>query len=458
MVMVSGLERSERGGGDPGGRAAGEAPRGIDGEVREAVGRIARPIHGEPDLDRLIEQIAAARIVLIGEASHGAHELNDLRGTLTRKLIAERGFAAVAIAGGWPEAIRVDRYVRGQGHDESAAAALAGFDRFPTWLWRNADVAAFADWLAAWNTQRPADQRAGFYGLDLYSMYVAIRSLLSFLEDADPGAAHAARALYAELDQVAAAGEDRQGLEVAASHEDEVVAQLVEMQRRHAARSGRTPTGDGWFHAMQSAHMLQNAEAYYRTLLRGRVAWNARDARMADAADMLADQLGQPGRPARLVVWAHNRHVGDARATAMGEAGEISLGQVMRQRHPGETALIGMISYGGTVTCARGWDEPAEVATVPPGLDGSWEQLLHGSGYPRSYLGTASLRRAVGERAQQLQRGIGVVYRPETERLRHYHLSRLADEFDVVIHVDTIRAATEIDTVEGPLEPAGAVG
>jgi len=431
---------------------------GINGEDREAVGRIARPIHGEPDLDRLLEQVAAARIVLIGEASHGAHELNDLRGTLTRKLIAERGFAAVAIAGGWPEAIRVDRYVRGQGHDESAAAALAGFDRFPTWMWRNADVAAFTEWLATWNLQRPAEQRAGFYGLDLYSMYVAIRSLLSFLEDADPAAALAARGLYAQLDQVAAAGEDRQGLEVAASHEDEVVAQLVEMQRRHAARSGRTPTGDGWFHAMQSAHMLQNAEAYYRTLLRGRVAWNARDARMADAVDMLADQLGHPGQPARLVVWAHNRHVGDARATAMGEAGEISLGQVLRQRHPGETALIGMISYGGTVTCARGWDEPPEVATVPPGLDGSWEQLLHASGYPRSYLGTASLRRAVGERAEQLQRAIGVVYRPETERLRHYHLSRLADEFDVVIHVDATRAATGVDAAEGPREPADAVG
>jgi erythromycin esterase-like protein len=456
--MVSGLERSEREGGGFTGGGGGEAPRGIDGETREAVGRIARPIHGEPDLDRLLEQIAVARIVLIGEASHGTHELNDLRGTLTRKLIAERGFAAVAIAGGWSEAIRVDRYVRGQGDDESAVAALAGFERFPAWIWRNADVAAFAEWLATWNAQRPADQRAGFYGLDLYSMHVAIRSLLSFLEDTDPAAAHTARALYAGLDQVAAAGEHRLGLEVAASHEQEVIAQLVEMQRRHAARSGRTPAGDGWFHAMQLAHVLQNAEGYYRTLLRGRVAWNARDTRMADALDMLADQLSQPGRPARLVVWAHNRHVGDARATAMGEAGEISLGQVMRQRHPGETALIGMTMYGGTVTCARGWDEPAEIATVPPGLDGSWEQLLHGSGYPRLHLATASLRRAVGDGAERLQRAIGVVYRPETERLRHYHLSRLADEFDVVIHVDATRAVTGVDVVEGPLEPAGAVG
>jgi erythromycin esterase-like protein len=431
---------------------------GIDGEAREAVGRIARPIHDEPDLDRLLDQIAAARLVLIGEASHGSHELNDLRGTLTRKLVSERGFAAVAIAGGWPEAIRVDRYVRGQGDDESAAAALAGFERFPTWMWRNSDVAAFGEWLAAWNAQRSAEQRAGFYGLDLYSMYVAIRSLLSYLDDADPAAAHAARALYTGLDQVADAGDARQGLEVAASYEDEVVAQLVEMQRRHAARSGRTPAGDGWFNAMQSAQVLQNADAYYRTLLRGRVAWNVRDARMADAVDMLADELGHSGKPARLVIWGHNRHVGDARATAMGEAGEISLGQVMRQRHPGETALVGMLSYRGTVTCARGWDEPAEVATVPPGLDGSWEQLLHAVDVPRLYLGAGSLRRAVGDRAERLQRAIGVVYRPETERLRHYHLSRLADEFDLVIHVDEVRAVTGVEVIDGPLEPAGAVG
>jgi erythromycin esterase-like protein len=431
---------------------------GPGGEVRDAVARIARPIHGEPDLDRLLDQVAAARIVLIGEVSYGSHELNDLRGTLTRKLIAERGFTAVAIAGGWPEAIRVDRYVRGQGDDESAAAALAGFERFPAWIWRNADVAAFAEWLATWNSQRPAEQRAGFYGLDLYSMYVAIRSLLSFLDEADPPAARAARLLYAGLDQVAGTGDALPALEVAASCEDEVVAQLVEMQRRHAARSGRTPGGDGWFHAMQSAHVLKNAEAYYRTLLRGRVAWNLRDARMADAVDMLAEQLGAPGRPARLVVWGHNRHVGDARATAMGEAGEITLGQMMRQRHPGETALIGMTTYTGTVVSARGWDEPALVETVPPSLDGSWEQLLHGSGYPRCYLGAASLRRELGEQAERLQRAIGVVYRPETERLRHYHLSRLADEFDVVIHVDTTQAATGVDVAEGPLEPAGAVG
>lgn len=418
---------------------------GLGGEAREAVVRIARPIHGESDLDRLLDQISAARIVLIGQVSYGAHELNDLRGRLTRKLIAERGFAAVAVAGGWPEALRVDRYVRGHGDDDAAHAALAGFERFPTWMWRNADVAAFAGWLGDWNAPRPAEQRAGFYGLDLCSMYVAIRSLLSFLDEAEPAAARAARVMYAGLDQVAGNGEAPAALELSAGCEDELVAQLVEMQRRHAARSGRTPTGDSWFHAMQSAHVLRNAESYFRALLRGRVAWNVRDGRMADAIDLLADRLGQPGRPAKLVVWAHNRNVGDARATAMGDAGEITLGQRMRERHPGETALIGMTTYTGAVTCARGWDEPVLVAPVPPSIEDSWEHLLHGSGYPQLYIGAAALRRAFGEGAERLQRTIGVVYRPEHERDRHYHAARLADEFDVIVHVDTSSAAAAVD-------------
>jgi erythromycin esterase-like protein len=419
--------------------------------------RIARPIHGEDDLDRLTAQLAESRIVLIGEVSYGSRELNDLRGTLTRKLIAEHGFAAVAVAGGWPEALRVDRYVRGQGDDESAATALSGFDRFPAWMWRNGDVAAFAEWLAAWNAQRAVDQRAGFYGLDLYSMYVAIRALLSYLDEADPAAARAARVLYTGLDQVtgAGAGEIPAALELVASCEDEVVAQLVEMQRRHAARSGRTPTGDGWFHAMQSAHVLKNAEAYYRALLRGRVAWNMRDGRMADTLDMLSDRLGPGGRPARLVVWAHNRNVGDARATAMGDAGEITLGQMMRQRHPGETALVGMTTYTGEVTCATGWDEPPAVEPVPPSLDGSWEQLLHSAGYPRFYVAAPSLRREVGERVERMQRAIGVVYRSDAERSRHYHLSRLADEFDIVVHVDTCSAATAADRALDALDATG---
>jgi erythromycin esterase-like protein len=432
----------------------------LGGEGPDAIAQIARPIHGEHDLDQLIEDIGDARLVLIGEGSHGMHELNDLRGTLTRKLIAERGFAAVAIAGGWSEALRIDRYVRARSDDESAAAALAGFERFPTWMWRNSDVAAFAEWLATWNSKRPADRRAGFYGMDLYSLYVAIRSLLSFLDDADPVAARRAREHYAAFDHVGDLG--RRGgrlstLELAVGSEDEVVAELVEMQRRHVARSGRMPAGDGWFHAMQAANITQNADAYYRAVLRGRVAWTLRDSRMADTVDMLAERLGEPGHPARLVVWAHNRHVGDTRATAMGAAGETSLGQVMRQRHPGEVALIGMTTYTGTVMCARAWGEPAVIVPVPPSQAASWEDLFHGTGLPRFYVGHAALRRALGERAERLQRSIGVVYRAEAERDQHYHASCLADAFDIVVHIDTCRAANPPDGA-ALSDPIGALG
>lgn len=431
---------------------------GPGGDAADTMARIARPIHGERDLERLLDQIGSARFVLIGQSSLGTHELNDLRGTLTRKLIAERGFAGLAIAGGWSEALRVDRYVRGLGDDDAAATALSGFERFPTWMWRNADVAAFAEWLRAWNSQRPVERRAGFYGLDLYSLYVAIRALLSFLDEADPVAARRAREYYAGFDHVASGqGGGGAPLELSRSHEDEVIAELVEMQRRHLGRSGRTPAGTGWFHAMQAAHVIQDAAAYYRAMLRGRVAWNLRDSRMADVLAMLSDQLGAPGQPARVVVWAHNRHVGDARATAMGDAGEIALGQVMRQRHPGEVALIGMTVHAGTVRCARGWDEPALVATMPPGVPGSWELLLHASGFPRFYVGAAALRRALGGDAERLQRAIGAVYRAEVERHRHYQLSRLADQFDVVVHVDAGRAAAVLDDA-GALDAIGAAG
>jgi erythromycin esterase-like protein len=431
---------------------------GLGGDAADAIARIARPIHGERDLDRMLDQVGAARFVLIGEASLGTHDLNDLRGTLTRKLIAERGFSALAIAGGWSEALRVDRYVRGLGDDDSAATALSGFDRFPTWMWRNTDVSAFAEWLRTWNSQQPVARRAGFYGLDLYSLYVAIRTLLSFLDDADPAAAAGARDHFAGFDHVAS-GRDASSapLELSRSHEEEVVAELVEMQRRHLARSGRTPGGTGWFHMMQAAHVIKDADAYYRAMLRGRVVWNLRDSRMADALGMLSEHLGAPGRPGRVVVWAHNRNVGDARATAMGDAGEIALGQVMRQRYPGDVVLIGMTVHTGTVRCARGWDEPALAEQVPPSLAGSWEQLLQASGFPRFYVGAPALRRVLGDRVERLQRAIGAVYRAESERHRHYHRSRLAEQFDVVMHIEASRAATPLDDEFAAPASVGAV-
>ncbi len=422
----------------------------LDGEDSAALARVARQIHGEDELDQLLDLVGDARIVLLGEATHGTHEFYDLRAALTRKLIAQRGFGAVAIEGDWPDALRVDRFIRSLGDDDTAVEALGAFQRFPTWMWRNTDVAALVEWLRRHNGGRAADARVGFYGLDLYSLHASIRAVLSYLGETDPEAAAKARTSYACFDH---AGDDpqRYGMKahfgMTSSCEREVIEQLVEMQRRHAARSGRAPSGDSWFHAMQNAHVVKDAEAYYRTMFGDRSAsWSLRDTHMADTLDMLAEHLGSKSDPAKVVVWAHNSHVGDARATAMGDSGQLTLGQLMRQRHPEQVALVGFTTHTGTVESAYDWDEPGMIEDVRPSLPGSWEAMFHEVGIPRFMVTSSALRRVVGDEVTRLHRAIGVVYRPETERRSHHYDARLADQYDVIVHVD---ATTAVE----PLEP-----
>ncbi len=427
------------------------------GEGSRAIERIARPIHGEDELDQVLDLVGPARIVLIGEASHGTREFYDLRASLTRKLIGERGFAGVAIEGDWPDALKVDRYVRGTSEDASAAEALSGFRRFPTWMWRNEAVATFVEWLRGHNARRLTEERAGFYGVDLYSLHASVAAVLSFLEEVDPPAAERARARYACLDH-AHLDPQQYGLQAHLGLKDdcetEVLDQLVEMQRRRAARSGLAPSGEAWFHALQNAHVVRDAEAYYRTMFAGRSAsWNLRDTHMADTVDLLASHLGSPSQPAKLVIWAHNSHVGDARATEMGDDGQITLGQLMRQRHPDEVALLGMTTHRGVVECAHDWDEPGKRENVRPSLPGSWEELFHATGIPRFMVTSAALRRAVGESARRLHRAIGVVYRPESERRSHYYEAELADQYDVIIHIDETHAVRPLDRPMPPPAP-----
>lgn len=428
------------------------------GEVPEAIHAIARPIYGENELDEIVELVAHKRLVLIGEATHGTHDFYDLRASITRRLITHHGFAAVAVEGDWPDALRVDRYARGQiTDDDRAEASLGGFERFPRWMWRNEDAERFITWLHHHNSEHAPEQRCGFYGLDLYSLHTSMHAVLQYLADNDPAAAQRARERYACFDHVEA-DPQQYGLQahlgIGPKCEAEVVAQLAEMQGRKLARSGRAPNGDAWFHAMQQAHVVRNAEAYYRAMFGGRSAsWNLRDTHMADTVDLLADHLGGDGEPAKLVIWAHNSHVGDARATEMGEDGQVTLGQILRQRHPNEAALVGMTTHRGHVIAAYDWEEPAERERVRPALPGSWEELFHETELPRFFVTAAQLRRAVGESADRLQRAIGVVYRPETERRSHYLHARLADEFDVVIHVDDTRALAPLDRLEEPAPP-----
>jgi erythromycin esterase-like protein len=411
-----------------------------DGEPAASIARIARALHGDDELDQLLDLVLVAptRIVLLGESTHGTREFYEVRAALTRKLIEGHGFSALAIDADWPDALRVDRYLRGQGDDESAAAALAGFERFPAWRWRNACVAELVEWLRGWNRHRPPPERAGCYGLDLYALHASMRATLSYLAEVDPEAAARVRARYACLDHGAAgvAADPLPG-----DHDEEVlevlVEELVEMQRRRAARSGRAPSGEAWFRAIHGTNLAHRAEAYYRALVAGAPsAFGLREVQLADTLDLLASQLARGGAPGKLVVWAHNEHVGDSRAAAR----RHTLGSVLRRRHPNEVAIVGFTTSRGTVACAPEWDASPDAEDLAPAAEGSWEQLFHDTGVPRFMVTASALRRVVGEGAARPHRAIGAVYAPELERGRPDAAARLAERYDVVVHLDTTSA------------------
>jgi erythromycin esterase-like protein len=411
--------------------------------------QLVHPLRGAADDDQLLQRLAAARFVLIGEASHGSHEFYRERAALTRRLIAEHGFAGVAAEADWPDAWRVNRYVRGTGDDRDADAALSGFRRFPTWMWRNTDVLAFVDWLRTHNAG--ATRPAGFYGIDLYSLHASMDAVLDYLDGVDPVAAARARDRYGCFDRFVESAQHYGhaiGLDVTASCEDAVVAQLVEMQRhadRYLQRDG-SDVEDAYFFAEQNARLVRNAEQYYRSMFRGRSSsWNLRDRHMLDTLQALATHLSRHGEPAPLVVWAHNSHLGDARATDMHHRGELNLGQLVRETWPDDCVLVGLTTYEGTVTAASDWDGPGEMKRVRPGLDGSIESTLHGIGGD-IWLDLREPRVAAALHTPLLERAIGVIYRPDTERQSHYFEADLPRQFDLLLHFDHTSAVR-------PLEP-----
>jgi erythromycin esterase-like protein len=421
----------------------------------------ARPLTGaKDDYDPLLEMIGEARFALLGEASHGTHEFYRERAQITRRLIAEKGFAAVAVEADWPDAYRVNRYARGAGGDDEdneAIDSLGDFRRFPAWMWRNADALDFVGWLRSYNDGLPAGAtKAGFYGLDLYSLRSSAEAVLEYLDKVDPDAARRARYRYSCFE---AFGEDPQAYGFAAgfgltkSCEDEVVGQLVELRRRAgelAMRDGRVAP-DEYFFAEQNALVVKNAEAYYRSMFQGRVnSWNLRDRHMAETLDALVKYLDrQPGeqkRSAKIVVWAHNSHLGDARGAEMGGRGEINIGQLARERYGADAVLVGFTTYSGTVTAASDWGGPAERKRVRPALPESYEALFHEMGPERFLLTLRDDRQAAESlRTPRLERAIGVVYRPETERVSHYFYARLPDQFDALIHFDQTRAVEPLE-------------
>lgn len=425
--------------------------------ISQAIRRQSRDFVGLADVDVLLREIGNAQLVLMGEATHGTHEFYRLRIELTKRLITDKGFDAVAVEADWPAALRASRFVQGTG-DMSATASLAGFERFPRWMWRNSEIVAWLNWLRDHNRERaPGAAKVGFFGLDLYSLRASMDAVLRYLDATDPAAARRARDLYACFGELA---DDPQAYGHAVAFgmrpdcERAVLEQLNELCSEMASLEGN---GDELFYAQQNASVVRSAEAYYRCMFAGNTeSWNLRDRHMANTLQALRGHLAQRlGRPARIAVWAHNSHLGDARATDSAARGQLNLGQLVReqQREAGESFLLGFTTHSGTVAAASDWDAPVEHKKVLPSRPDSIERLMHDTGIARFVLplrsAPAPLQQVLS--APRLQRAIGVIYRPETELWSHYFNASLARQFDALVHIDTTRALHPLEA-EHPWE------
>jgi erythromycin esterase-like protein len=390
---------------------------------------------------------------LIGEATHGTHEFYSTRAAISRRLIDEKGFTGVVAEADWPDAYRVNRYVRGFEDDDSADAALGGFKRFPQWMWRNTDVLEFVGWLRGHNDSLPPRvSKCGFYGMDLYSLYTSMEEVLKYLDQVDHEAATRARYRYACFDH---AREDPQaygyaaGFELSHSCEQAVLQQLMELQSKAAryTRQDDRASEDEYFYAEQNARLVKNAEQYYRTMFSGRVSsWNLRDRHMVETLDALASYMDRHVGRSKFVVWAHNSHLGDARATDMGEQGEWNVGQLVRERYGDDCFNVGFTTHEGTVTAASEWDGPARQKRVRPSMPGSYERFFHDTGVPGFLLNLDDLAERESTLPRRaLERAIGVIYVPRTERVSHYFYADLARQFDAVIHYDRTNALQPLE-------------
>lgn len=416
----------------------------------------ARPIsETAANDDALMDFIGDANIVLMGEASHGTHDFYYERAQISRRLVAEKGFSAIAVEADWPDAYRINRFVRGMGEDLTPREAVGDFRRFPTWMWRNTDVLHFIDGLRQFNDNLPENSRkVGFYGLDLYSLYTSIAAVLQYLDRVDPEAAQRARERYNCFGEF---GEEPQEYGFATafgltqSCEDEVVNQLLELQRQaadYALRDGSIPE-DEFFYAEWNAQVIKDAEEYYRAMFRGQVSsWNLRDRHMGETLDRLIERGSREGEPMKVIVWAHNSHLGDARATQMGDRGELNLGQLARERYGDEVRSVGFTTHTGTVAAASDWDSPVQLKRVRPSMRNSYENLFHRTEMERFWLSLQEEEIARSLESPRLERAIGVIYRPETERASHYFHASLPRQFDAVIHVDNSRAVEPLDRIQ----------
>ena len=399
------------------------------------------------DVGALVERLGDARVVLLGEATHGTSEFYRMRARITRELIENHGFRIVAVEADWPDAARVDHYVR---HRLSPAPEWTAFSRFPTWMWRNREVREFVDWLRGHNEERPLEERTGFYGLDLYSLYRSIDEVLRYLDGVDPDAARVARGRYgcltpwerdpAVYGRAAMTGAYR-------TCESEVVEILQDLLHRRLEYVERD--GQSFLDAVQNARLVTAAERYYRVMYHGsRESWNLRDSHMFETLELL---LAFGGADSRAIVWEHNSHVGDATATEMGGRGEHNVGALARDRFGERAFLVGFGTDHGTVAAASEWGGPMELKSVRPAAEGSYEHLFHLS---EADAGLLHLREPVRPEVREellearLERAIGVIYRPETEMMSHYFHASLPRQFDEYIWFDRTTAVTPLSGPE----------
>jgi protein-L-isoaspartate(D-aspartate) O-methyltransferase len=402
------------------------------------------PDFDDPAFGKLFDRFAHGRIVMLGEASHGTSEFYRARAAITERLIRHHGFNIVAVEADWPDAANIDRYVRHRGRREGEETA---FQRFPAWMWRNREVNDFVRWLHRHNEGLPPREMAGFYGLDLYNLSGSMRAVIDYLEDVDPEAAKLARERYACLQPWSRDPALYGRLAITEGYarcEPGVVKMLQDLQQKRWDYIARD--GEEWLDAAANARLVKNAEAYYRAMYRGAAeSWNLRDTHMFETLSQLLEAKG-PGSKA--VIWAHNSHIGNAAFTEMGQVREeLNIGQLVRERFQERASLIGFGTHEGTVAAATDWDGPMEVKQVRPSLPGSYEALSHESGVPRFLLDLRAgrheaLRKELME--PRLERFIGVIYRPETERWSHYSQAILPLQFDAWVWFDETIAVTPL--------------
>ncbi|MGB4849915.1 MAG: erythromycin esterase family protein [Saprospiraceae bacterium] len=412
-----------------------------DGAIVKAIKKNAYPLNSKEDLQPLFDRIGDAKIVMLGEASHGTHDYYTWRAHISKRLIEEKGFNFIAVEGDWPDCYRLNRYIKGYDvENKSAFTVLHAFNRWPTWMWANWEIVALADWLKNHNTGLPANKRAGFYGLDVYSLWESMESIIQYLKKTDPGALKIAEeafycfAPYRKDEGRAYGHASRLVPELC---QNEVVALLKEI--RNKLPSYNTDY-ENVFSAEQNALITVNAEKYYRTMVEGGPhSWNVRDRHMADTLNRL---LKFHGENAKAIVWEHNTHIGDARATDMTEDGMFNIGELARlQHHQENVVLVGFGSYKGTVMAGRNWGAEMESMPMPDARESSWEYLLHAAGKENKLLWMSDfadndmiMENHLGHRA------IGVVYHPEREQYGNYVPTILPLRYDAFIYLDQTSA------------------